>query len=725
MFHLNTEMRDQEIREKAEKLIRRMSTHEKVMLLSGNWKMIRDAMKYKRAYNPVPIESHGCKKKHIEPVKFTDGPRGVVMGNSTCFPVSIARAATFDRELEKEIGEAIGREARAGGANYFGGVCVNLMMHPAGGRSQESYGEDPYLVGEMGAKLVEGVQTHNVMACAKHYAVNNMENRRFHVDVDLDERTLREVYLPQFKKCVDQGCASLMGSYNRFRGEQASESAYLLTKILREEWGFEGFTITDFIFALRNGAKALNAGMDMEMPIPVHFGKELEKAVEKGTVTRETLDLAVRRVLCTQLAFQNTSDPIRYTEDLIACPEHIALARRAAEESMVLLKNEKKTLPFSKDIKRLLVAGHLAGEPNTGDHGSSSVYPPYVVTYLDGLKHLLGDQVEIQVASEAELEKAKEYAKTADAVIVIAGNDYADEGEFVVPDESIDSTQLMIQGLENNGNRIMAKLMKTAAKKSSGNASYTSDDNKPVGGDRRSLSLRDQEIQLIKAVSAVNSQTAVVLVGGSMLLTTEWEADVPAIMYSWYAGMEGGHALAEILFGDVVPSGKLPFVVPKSEDQLQEVDFFHADKIRYDYFHGYQKLDLDKQEPQYYFGSGLSYTSFDYSNIHATAMKGAGIKVTFDLRNVGDRDGAEIAEAYLTVPDSKVVRHVRELKGFERVYLKSGESRQIEILIPEKELAYYEEETGSWVIEGTTYQVQVGPSEDPRLLQAAEVVYGF
>ena len=376
MFQKNCNLTEAQIQEKAQQLLGKMKLKDKVLFLSGNWQMIRDAVLYKRTYNPVPIESHGCRKLGIKPVAFTDGPRGVVMGHSTCFPVSMARAASFDRDLEYQIGEVIGKEARAQKSNYFAGVCINLLMHPAGGRAQESYGEDPYLVGEMGAQLVKGVQKHNVMACVKHYAVNNMENRRFYVDVNCSERTLREVYLPHFKKCVDAGAASLMGSYNRFRGDQASESKHLLTEILRDDWGFEGFTITDFIFALRDGTKAIEAGMDMEMPLPVHFGLELKKAVEDGKLSEKIIDQAVLRVLKTQLTFENTQDPIRYDKGLVACTEHVALARKAAEESVVLIKNQDQVLPFSKDLKRVLVIGHLAAQANTGDHGSSNVYPP-------------------------------------------------------------------------------------------------------------------------------------------------------------------------------------------------------------------------------------------------------------------------------------------------------------------------------------------------------------
>ena len=714
MFHKNNcTMTEEQIQAKAEALLAKMSLKEKVFLISGNWAMLRDSIKYKRTYNPVPIESNGCKRLKIKPVAFTDGPRGVVMGNSTCFPVSMARAASFDRELEQQIGEAIGKEARAQGSNYFAGVCVNLLMHPAGGRAQESYGEDPYLVGEMGAQLVKGVQEHNVMACAKHYAVNNMENRRFYVDVDCSERTLREVYLPHFKKCVDAGCASLMGSYNRFRGDQASESKHLLTDILRDDWGFEGFTITDFIFALRDGTKAINAGMDMEMPIPVHFGLELKKAVKEGKLSEKIVDQAVLRVLRTQLTFENTPDPMSYDMSLVACPEHVTLARKAAEESMVLIKNKDNVLPFSKNIKHLLVVGHLAKQANTGDHGSSNVYPPSVVTVLDGLKEKLGSGVEIWQVNEDELDRIRELAPKADAALIVAGNDYNDEGEYVMPDSDIDSTALMAQGFRNNGNRIIAAIL-SKAKGESG--SYTSDDGKPVGGDRRSLSLRQAEIDAIRCAGELNKNTVVALVSGSMILTREWEDSVSSILYSWYSGMEGGRALASILFGDVNPSGKLPFVIPADASQLPQVDFFKSNSITYDFHHGYRKLDHDNSVPAYPFGFGLSYTSYSYGEpaVHADDNS---VVIETSVRNTGKCAGDEIVQVYVSAPDSKVERHVKELKGFARVSLAPGEEKRVEIRIPTEELKYYDEATNTWILEKTDYDFLTGPSADPAQLK--------
>lgn len=720
MFNKNCKLTDAQINAKAEGYLSKMSLKDKVMFLSGNWKMLRDSIKYKRTYNPVPIESHGNKKLKITPIAFTDGPRGVVMGNSTCFPVSMARAATFDRELEREIGEAIGKETRAQGANYFAGVCVNLLMHPAGGRAQESYGEDPYLVGEMGAKLVEGVQKHNVMACVKHYAVNNMENRRFYVDVDCSERTLREVYLQHFKKCVDAGCASMMGSYNRFRGDQASESKHLLTTILRNDWGFEGFTITDFIFALRDGAKAIEAGMDMEMPIPVHFGLELKRAVEQGKLDEKVIDQAVLRVLKTQLTFENTEEPMKYDKSLVSCEAHVELAKRAAEESMVLLKNNNNVLPLSSDIKKLLVIGHLADQANTGDHGSSNVYPKYVVTALQGINKVLGDKAEIIHVNEDELDKIKTTAASCDAVIVIAGNDYNDEGEYVMPDSDINSPALMAQGFFNNGNKLMGKIMSMAANGDS-NVSYTSDDGKPVGGDKKSLALRKAEIDAIKTAGELNKNTVVALVCGSMILTNQWEDSVSSILYSWYSGMEGGSALASVLFGDVNPSGKLPFSIPEEEKHLPEIDFFKANSIFYEYDHGYRKLDRDGRKPAYPFGYGISYTQYAYGEVSAKSENNK-VFIEAPVKNIGDRDGAEIVQVYVSVPNSKVERHIKELKGFSRVELQAGEEKNVVIEIPFEELKYYDEETNSWILENTEYDFLVGPSSDERVLMTVGLV---
>lgn len=723
MFRKKCNLTEAEINARVESLLQKMSLKEKVFLLSGNWNMVKDIVVNKRAYNPVPMPTHGNKRLGIVPIGFTDGPRGVVMGHSTCFPVSMARAASFDTELERRVGDVIGKEARAGGANLFAGVCINLLMHPAGGRAQESYGEDPFLVGEMGSALVRGVQYHNVMACVKHYAVNNMENKRFEVDVDCSERTLREVYLPHFKKCFDAGAAAVMGSYNLFRGDQASESKYLLTDVLRNDWGFEGFALTDFIYALRNSAKAIKAGMDVEMPVPVHFGKELIAHVEKGDVSEAEIDTAARRVLRTQLTFQHTDDPMKYDKSLIACKEHTALSQEVAEKSMVLIKNKNQVLPLSRNCKRILVAGKLADQENTGDHGSSTVYASYVVTALQGIRKYLGEDVQVDYCGEDELEKAKELARNADAVIIVAGNDFNDEGEYVIPDsEGGDILGHMGRAYLNNGNTILGKLLTAASKKGGDKmSSYTSDDATPVGGDRKSLSLKDGEIRLIRELGALNKNTVVTLVCGSMIMTKEWDDAVSSILYSFYAGMEGGHALARVLFGDVNPSGKLPFTIPADEKHLPEVDF-NTTKIYYDYHHGYRKLDKEGNKPAYPFGYGLSYTSYTYSDAKVMLLDSNTAQVSVNVKNTGDRDGTEAVQVYVRFPNSSVERHVKELKGFTKAVIAAGEEKVMTITVAAEELKYFDETAGKFVLEDTDYEFLVGPSSDEDTLLNAGTI---
>jgi len=316
---------------------------------------------------------------------------------------------------------------------------------------------------------------------------------------------------------------------------------------------------------------------------------------------------------------------------------------------------------------------------------------------------------------ETETERIRNLAPKASAVIIIAGNDYNDEGEYVMPDADIDSTALMAQGLLNNGNKLLGTIMSKAKQK--GNSSYTSSDGKPVGGDRKSLSLRQAEIEAIRTAGALNKNTVVALVCGSMILTKEWEDSVSAVLYSWYSGMEGGHALADILFGDVNPSGRLPFAIPEDESHLPRVDFFNADKIWYEFDHGYRKLDRDGHRPAYPFGFGLGYTSFVYGDVQAEQTENE-IVIRIPVTNTGKRYGTEIVQVYVSVPESLVERHIRELKGFVRLDLQVGETRTAEIHIPVEELKYYDEEKKDWVLEKTLYEFQAGSCSDPGCLKS-------
>jgi beta-glucosidase len=653
----NCTLSREQVEQKAQALLEQMTLKEKVWMLNGNWDPIGNFEKYQNMYNPVPIETNGCPRLGISPIRFTDGPRGVVMGHSTCFPVSMARGASFDPDLEKRIGGVIGREARAQGANYFGGVCINLLRHPAWGRSQETYGEDPFLLGEMGKALTEGVQEHNVIACVKHYAVNNIENSRFWVNVKADERTMREVYLPHFEKSIDAGAASVMGAYNLFNGDHCCESRTLLTDILRDDWGFEGIAISDFVAGVRDTRKAIEAGLDIEMPMPIHYQRNLLKAVEEGRVSEEAVDTAVLRILRTLLVFENTPDKMAYSMNLVASKEHTELAREVAEKSMVLIKNAKGVLPFQKTVKRILVAGELGNRANTGDAGSSKIDAPYVVTPLEGLRNYFGANAQIVFCDESELDKAADEAARADCVIVAVGNDKYDEGEYIGPDtdDEFSFMEAVVKGYENMGKSV------------SGSGGPMPGDDDAKGGDRGSLSLKPAQIELIKRIGGINPNTVVLLVGGGMIMTKEWDDVVSAIVYGWYSGMEGGNALPRILFGDVNPSGKLPFTIPQDESHLPY--FSHTDaEITYDLYHGYSYLDKNGHTPAYPFGFGLSYTTWKYGKPQLD-RQGRHVMVTVELKNAGRAAGAEVVQVYVGMKQSAVDRQKKLLKGFGKLYL--------------------------------------------------------
>jgi len=672
-----------------EEILSRLTLGEKTRFMSGSMKN-----KYRfmidRKYNFHPWVAGGSRRFGIPPVKFCDGPRGVVCGNSTCFPVAMARAAGWDPELETEIGEAIGREVRAHDGNYFGGVCINLLRHPAWGRAQETYGEDPHLLGEMGAALTRGVQKHNVMACIKHYAANSIENSRFRVDVRMDERTLREVYLPHFKRCVDEGAASVMGAYNKFRDEYCCQNSYLLQDILKNEWGFTGFVISDFFWGVRDTVKAANNGLEIEMPITNFYGRRLIEAVRQGLVAESTIDEAVRRIIRTVLKFTLAPDPQEYPEEIIACREHRELAQRAAETSMVLLKNQPVTggrpvLPLDEaKIKKLAVLGELATAPNIGDYDSSCVRPPYIVTILEGLQRHLGAEA-VLYCDGKDLEEAKEAARTADAVIIVAGYRPNEEGEQIY---NVEEGSKPRRGMD------------------------------APGGDRQRLTLYERDLRLIEAVTPLNKNSVVVLIGGSAIIMEEWKEKAAAIIMAWYPGMEGGHALARILFGEVNPSGKLPFTIPVNEADLP---FFkdRIDAIDYGYYHGYTLFEKQGLRTAFPFGFGLSYTTFAYSNLQVKTDNEA-LLVTFDLENTGDRAGAEVAQVYIGLEQSAVDRPVKLLKGFKKVFLQPGEKQQVAIPVKYADLAWYNPERKEWEIEKMEYTAYTGGSSRQEDLLAAK-----
>jgi beta-glucosidase len=664
-------MTDAQIDRRARELVDQMTLEEKVGMMSPVLSIPQFAAEFISdglRYNQHAYQAGGNERLGIPTMRFFDGPRGMVSGEATCFPVAMARAAAFDRDLEYRIGEVIGKEIRANGGNYFGGVCINLLRHPAGGRAQETYGEDSYLLGQMGSALLRGVQGQNVMACVKHYALNNQENTRFEINVEADERTLREVYLPHFKECVDQGAASVMGAYNLFRGDQACESPYLLTTLLREEWGFKGFTISDFIWGIRHTERAANAGLDIEMPFVQDYGKHLLQAVEEGRVAESTVDESAFRITRTILKFELAPDPVaEYSAALIGSEDHIALALEAAERSMVLMQNTDGVLPFAADeLQEVLVVGRLAQTENIGDHGSSRVIPEYVVTPWQGLEAQYGDRVSFTYTSGEDIEQTKALARQADAVVFIVGYDHDDEGEYIFQG-----------GVE-------------------------------IGGDRTSLRLPAAESELLRAVGPENPNSVAVLIGGSAILVEEWKDRVNGILHAFYPGMEGGTAIAKTLFGAVNPGGKLPFTVAADESHYPAFDRL-AKEVTYDRYHGYSKLDRDQHRAAFPFGFGLSYTTFEHDSAEVR-LRDSLIEVSATVRNTGTRTGDQVLQLYIGFDQSAVEREHKLLKAFQRVTLAPGESRRVTLTCPLERIRWYNPDRGQWELERMTYEAYIGSS---------------
>ena len=506
-----------------------------------------------------------------------------------------------------------------------------------------------------GVAYVEGAQQH-VIATPKHYAVNSIEDTRFDVDVTIDERSLRELYLPHFRATVDAGTGAIMSAYNSVNGAFAAENRTLLTTILKEDWGYEGFVMSDWIWGTHDTVGAATAGLDIEMPGPIFYGEPLIAAVEEGAVPEAAIDEAARRILRAKLRF-GLDDPPAADPSVVESAAHVALTLEVALASMVLLKNEA-ALPLD-DAGTVAVLGPLADIANLGDAGSSTATPSTAVDPLTGIEAAAAAHGATVVHTDDPA-----LAATADAAVVVVGLTADDEGEQI-----------------------------------------------PLfpGGDRDDLGLHAQDVALIEAVVAAQPRTIVVLEGGSAIRVDPWVDSVPGLVMAWYPGMEGGTALGQLLFGDANFAGRLPLSIPVDDADL--VPFDHVSTaVTYDYWHGYRHLDREGTEPRFPFGFGLSYTSFaleDLTVAEPVVGDGDTIALAVAVRNTGDRAGDHVVQAYASAPDSAVERAPRDLRAFTKVSVEPGETVTAELSIAVDELRHWEPGTG-WVLEPTTWRIEVG-----------------
>lgn len=585
---------------------------------------------------------------------------------STAFPTGSAMGATWNTELIKEVGSAIGNEHKAYGVNALLGPALNIKRHPLCGRNFEYFSEDPVLSGELGAAYVSGAQENGVAACPKHFIANNQERGRFSVSSEMDERTMREIYLLPFEKIVKKSNPwSIMCAYNRINGVYASESKLLLNDILRDEWGFDGVVISDWC-AVKNRAYSLLASIELCMPYQEEAYGQLEEAYNKGDITKEDIDSAVDRLL----TFYDR------TKEKPATPEidfeaHHEIALKAAREAITMIKNNGALPLNKKEVKRLLVVGERAKAPFIGGDGSSRVKnPPVVNTPLEELEKLLGEKAEIEFLGDKEINQydneigymeggIAEKAAKADAVIVFANQDFSCTSETM---------------------------------------------------DRSDIELPPYQEHVIRVAHRVNSKVIVVLNVGSAISTYKWNRCADAILVSWLSGQAMGRAIAETIFGDNNPSGKLSETFPSRLSDVLSLENYPGDGKKTVYREGllvgYRHFDTNRIEPEYEFGFGLSYTSFEYSDIELN-----GLDVSFTVKNTGGVYGGETAELYIASPSESWLSHPKkELKGFSKVFLQPGEEKRITISLEKRDFMYWNPMLHDWVAEPGEYTIFVGES---------------
>ncbi len=656
------------------KIISQMTLEEKASLCSGL-----------DMWHTKPIERLG-----IPSIMMTDGPHGVrkqVGPNfsdsapATCFPTASCLASSWDRALIEKVGKAIGEECQAEGVSIILGPAVNIKRSPLGGRNFEYFSEDPYLSSELAKSYISGVQSQGVGTSIKHFAANNQEHRRLTIDEIIDERTLREIYLASFENAVKYAQPwTVMSAYNKINGKYCSENEFILTKVLKEEWGHEGFVVSDW-GAVDDRVSALMAGLELEMPSSYGINdKKIVEAIKSGKLPEEVLDRAVERLLRIIFkAIDNKKEGATY--DKLA---HHNLARDIAKECIVLLKNEDNILPLKKKGS-IAIIGAFAKKPRFEGGGSSHVNPTMVDIPYEEIEKIVGNDTKLLYAQgydpdTEEIDKnliveAKETAKKADIAVIFAG----------LPDN------------------------------------YESE-----GYDRAHMRMPESHNRLISEVADVQKNTVVVLFNGSPV-EMPWIENVKGLIEAYLPGQGGGNAIAEILFGLTNPCGKLAETFPQKLNHNPSYLNFPGEDDRVEYregiFIGYRYYDKKGIEPLFPFGYGLSYTTFEYTGISVDKKEindNETVTVTVKVKNIGNMAGKEIVQLYIRDIDSSAIRPEKELKGFEKVELQPGEEKSVIFTLDKRSFAYYNVDIKDWYVETGDFEILVGSSS--RDIQLKETI---
>ncbi|MBC8051990.1 MAG: glycoside hydrolase family 3 C-terminal domain-containing protein [Sphingobacteriaceae bacterium] len=677
---------DPAVEAKISNLMKQMTLEEKIGMIHGN----------------SSFTSAGVSRLGIPELTTSDGPHGVRpehgrdwsldnKGNdsSTYLPVGITLASTWNPKLGYAFGAVLGSEAKFRGKDVILGPGINILRTPLNGRNFEYMSEDPYLISKLVVGYIKGVQDQGISACVKHFIANNQEVKRDGINVEMSERALREIYLPGFKAAVlEGGVNTVMGAYNKFRGQYCTYNDYLVNKILKGEWGFSGLMMSDW-GAIHTTKDALLGGADLEMGSDIgtpplkfsnfYFASPALKMVQSGEMAESVIDDKVRRIL--RVMFKTNMINASRTPGAYATSDHSAVAKKVAEEGIILLKNKGNVLPLQKNtIKTIAVIGANANRDNAMGGGSSQVRPKYEVTPLEGIRACVVNQAGITfsqgfaIAKDAKADskmiaEAVENAKNSQVAIVFGG---------------------WVHGYDYS--------------KWSDNA-YDAE-----GADKPDMTMPFGQDELISAVIDANPNTIVVLFGGGAMDITKWEGKAKAILQVGYPGLEGGNALAEILFGDVNPSGKLTFSWPKtlSDAPAHKIGEYPGDgvTVRYkdDIFVGYRYFDTYKVKPQFAFGHGLSYTNFKYGKLN-TSVKNGIVMVNVAVTNTGSKSGAEVVQLYVKDVKSTVVRPEKELKGFEKVFLNAGETKNITFELKADAFSFFDEKQMKFVQEPGKFEI--------------------